>query len=436
MARNLNDRLTLKGYSVFFDFESIRDGKFNTQIYEAIQQADDFIFVLSQSALEHCSHPGDWVRNELEYALKLDKHILLVCPEEHFSGFPEDRPASLQPITFLQIHFLSQRYYDQSIQEIVSSLSGRSMSRWRIACLAGLVFCLGACLWFFLSRRAGNGAVDASDKIKVQCFLTKYRDLAVFEGITYSDLEYDAFHYEDSLDGRKYVVSPQSFFYHLTPRSCISPLEEGMPATPPPVFSLRIINNGGKTLIVNSAVVEVRNVSPRPDSTVFILSRGREYAFFGLAEDTCRVDYRMVDGNTGRIFREGCDTLVRGGNSHVFKPGGELPRGGMIVGHVRLQGREIPFSIAAEAARLEPMDHEMDLPSVYVSGRKPEQTLAFSSFPDRNLVSGETDDRYRFMVEADRSCSFEMRAVLKTVDKKAYASDWISVSVFRNSGSD
>ena len=74
--------------------------------------------------------------------------------------------------------------------------------------------------------------------------------------------------------------------------------------------------------------------------------------------------------------------------------------------------------------------HEFGLPSVTVSGKGGEKELSFSSFPDRNLVAGETDDRFRFSVLSDRNGSFEMRVIVKTVDKQKFSSDWVEVSVF------
>ena len=437
VARNLNDRLTLNGFSVFFDYESIRDGKFNTQIFDAIRQADDFIFVLSSHALDDCVNPDDWVRIELEYALKHDKHVVLVCPEEVFSGFPADLPESLRPISDLQIHFLSHRYYDESIREILLILKGRSKSRKQYAVLAGLVLCLGLGLLFLIPRFSGKDGGGASDRMKVQCYLTKYKDLALFEGVSFSDREFSAFHYADSLDGDRYVVFPQSDCYSLNSRSCISPVGQEMPATPPPVFSLRIINNGGKTMVVNSAVIEVRSVTPTASFPVYMRSDGREYDFVGLGEEACPVDYRMVDGSTGRILFEGHDTVVSNGKSHTFSPEDDLPSGSMVIGYVHRREGAVHFLIPADAdERPEPTEQQIDLPSVRVPDGKAGQTLSFSSFGDRNLVGGETDERFRFAVFADRNCTFEMRAVLKTVDKMTFRSDWIQVTVFSNSDLD
>ncbi|MCR4575533.1 MAG: toll/interleukin-1 receptor domain-containing protein, partial [Lentisphaeria bacterium] len=46
-ARLIYDRLTNLGYRVSFDLETLRSGKFNTQLYERIEQCKDVLVLLS-----------------------------------------------------------------------------------------------------------------------------------------------------------------------------------------------------------------------------------------------------------------------------------------------------------------------------------------------------------------------------------------------------
>lgn len=68
-ARLLQQALKARGYNVFFDYDSLRDGKFNERIYAAIEEAPIFILMLSEGALDNCANEDDWVRIEIEYAL-------------------------------------------------------------------------------------------------------------------------------------------------------------------------------------------------------------------------------------------------------------------------------------------------------------------------------------------------------------------------------
>lgn len=95
-AKMLRDRLTELGYRVFFDVETLRSGNFNTKLYEAIDQCDDFLLVLSPGALDRCVYPDDWVRREIEYALMKGKNVVPVLLRGF--EFPKELPESLQKL--------------------------------------------------------------------------------------------------------------------------------------------------------------------------------------------------------------------------------------------------------------------------------------------------------------------------------------------------
>lgn len=81
LAKSIVDCLKEQGYSIFFDYSSMRNGEFNTQIFEAIEEADDVIFIWSEEALNNCTNTEDWVRQELLYAHSHNKHIIIVKDE-------------------------------------------------------------------------------------------------------------------------------------------------------------------------------------------------------------------------------------------------------------------------------------------------------------------------------------------------------------------
>ncbi len=86
------DRLTRAGYRVFMDYETLRSGKFNEQLYQRIEECIDFIVVLGKDALDRCVSEDDWLRLEIAHALKLKKNIIPVMLRNfEFSGnLPED----------------------------------------------------------------------------------------------------------------------------------------------------------------------------------------------------------------------------------------------------------------------------------------------------------------------------------------------------------
>jgi tetratricopeptide (TPR) repeat protein len=68
--------LTHQGYDVFFDFKGIASGDFEEIILENIRARAHFIVLLTPSALERCNESGDWLRREIEEALKTQRNIV------------------------------------------------------------------------------------------------------------------------------------------------------------------------------------------------------------------------------------------------------------------------------------------------------------------------------------------------------------------------
>lgn len=97
-ARSIKAGLELRGYSVFLDFDELKDGIFDDRILEAIEAAPVFLFILSSHSLDRCAEEGDWVRKEVEYAYSLDRHIIPVNKDGAFDGLPDDLPPILSEV--------------------------------------------------------------------------------------------------------------------------------------------------------------------------------------------------------------------------------------------------------------------------------------------------------------------------------------------------
>ena len=75
-ARLLYECLQKEGISTFLDLEELRSGAFNTKLYEAIDASENFVIVLPPNSLDRCVDENDWVRLEIEYAIKKKKNIV------------------------------------------------------------------------------------------------------------------------------------------------------------------------------------------------------------------------------------------------------------------------------------------------------------------------------------------------------------------------
>lgn len=125
LARPIKLELERHGYNVFLDFDELKDGCFNQKIKDAIESAPIFIVILSSHALDRCVNEDDWVRQEIEYAILLQKHIVPINPDSEFTGFPENLPKEIKE--GLGLHQYSEILFGQLFEESV-----RKMVRERI----------------------------------------------------------------------------------------------------------------------------------------------------------------------------------------------------------------------------------------------------------------------------------------------------------------
>ena len=95
-AQLIYEHLVRLGYSVFYDIETMTAGQFDETLLTRIEEAKDFILILSRGALDRCASEADWVRREIAHALKMHKNVIPVM----FRGFafPEDLPADIAPV--------------------------------------------------------------------------------------------------------------------------------------------------------------------------------------------------------------------------------------------------------------------------------------------------------------------------------------------------
>ena len=127
-ARNIQLGLQQRGssFNVFFDYHSMRDGKFNRQILDAIYSCKVFILVITPRVFENCHKENDWIMKEVRTALKYNKYIVpcfIVNPDMGWVrnnwNWPENIPKDVRCIIDEQIFQLHvDEYFDDSIQRL------------------------------------------------------------------------------------------------------------------------------------------------------------------------------------------------------------------------------------------------------------------------------------------------------------------------------
>lgn len=141
-AKHIRDRLTEKGYRVFYDIESLRSGPFNTALYQNIEAATDVLLVLPPDSLDRCSSETDWVRLEIEHALKHNKNIIPIMLKGF--SFPDSLPESIDCIRNLNGMEANVDFFDAFIDRLCRQLlqSKPRVSKLKMAVCIGLLAAL------------------------------------------------------------------------------------------------------------------------------------------------------------------------------------------------------------------------------------------------------------------------------------------------------
>ncbi len=119
IARLLKEKLeTDFGISIFMDVTDLRDGRFDEQLIKKIKNCDKVILVLTPGALNQCNEEEDWVRTEIEYALKYHKIIIPVI----VMGFIWPERGEVPDSVYKAVHYqgvkFSIQYLDATIQKL------------------------------------------------------------------------------------------------------------------------------------------------------------------------------------------------------------------------------------------------------------------------------------------------------------------------------
>lgn len=103
-ARGIHYALGSFGISSFFDYTSIRNGRFNENIFKAIDTCEYVFVIIMDGALDAMADsPNDWVRIELEYAVDKGKTIIPLVRGDHKREWPARLPEKLEFLRDVQI---------------------------------------------------------------------------------------------------------------------------------------------------------------------------------------------------------------------------------------------------------------------------------------------------------------------------------------------
>lgn len=107
-ARNIYFDLKNHDFDVFFDIESLKNGRFRERILDEIKARTHFLLLLKPTSLDRCVDQDDWLTLEIEQALKNNRNIIPILYEDFPLQLLEDklegRLADLKGINTFPFH--------------------------------------------------------------------------------------------------------------------------------------------------------------------------------------------------------------------------------------------------------------------------------------------------------------------------------------------
>lgn len=125
LACLMSERLKQREYSVFYDVESLRSGKFNEKIFQVIDDCTDVIVVLPEKGLDRCKNDDDWVRKEVAYAINAKKNIIPIMMRNF--EFPKDLPEDIDELRNFNAISANMEYFEASFSKLLSMLQSSNM---------------------------------------------------------------------------------------------------------------------------------------------------------------------------------------------------------------------------------------------------------------------------------------------------------------------
>lgn len=124
LTRHLAERLAkVREIGVFFDRNSLSAGPFPEAIERAVTACDVFVLLVGGTTFERAEDPGDWVRREIELALKLDKKIIPVV-QGGVRFEPAVLPDALKPLADHNALFLHADDFDSGVRRLAAWIKG------------------------------------------------------------------------------------------------------------------------------------------------------------------------------------------------------------------------------------------------------------------------------------------------------------------------
>ena len=118
-ARLVREALLRREQRAFLDVVDLGSYHFDERILAAIDQAPNFLVILSPNCLDCCYDESDWLRREIAYASETERNIIPILKEGF--EFPErPLPSDLSDLPRYNAVTYSHAYFDATIDKVIS----------------------------------------------------------------------------------------------------------------------------------------------------------------------------------------------------------------------------------------------------------------------------------------------------------------------------
>ncbi len=122
VARSVAYWFSLKGFKCFLDQTELLTGQFNEQIYSAIENTKYFVLLMTQDALDRCVNDKDWVRQEIEFAVKkLGKDCIIpITPLPSPPPVPQTLPQTMAFLKTCEVSVIDRmKNFDSTLRSVL-----------------------------------------------------------------------------------------------------------------------------------------------------------------------------------------------------------------------------------------------------------------------------------------------------------------------------
>ena len=118
LASRIYDYLLSKKRKPFLDVAEMSEGRFDIQLLTRVQKATNFVLVLSKGALDRCSQPSDWMKQEIETALSSNSNIVLAMEDNFVFPPMESLPERIRCISNFEAVLFNQKNFNERIGQL------------------------------------------------------------------------------------------------------------------------------------------------------------------------------------------------------------------------------------------------------------------------------------------------------------------------------